>query len=144
VTELEPQLLPYAENGVAAARSKRREGKRILFEGRARSTDRRRHGTYSLRPLAKHVAAQAATGTGMGTSAVGYVLGICKAYKRRVARALFRPNCTMRVARRSAARKDIRRQQRRKRRGWFDARGAPGPWRNLRDQRPGLDKLDKS
>jgi len=81
------------------------------------------HGTYPYVTSSNTVAAQAATGTGMGPSAVGYVLGICKAYTTRVARALFRPNCTMRSARRSAAAgKEFGVNTGRKRRcGWFDA-----------------------
>src|SRR6202163_2610484 len=42
------------------------------------------HGTYPYVTSSNTVAAQAATGTGMGPGTVGYVLGICKAYTTRV------------------------------------------------------------
>jgi adenylosuccinate synthase len=53
--------------GVAAARpQKRREGKRILFEGAQGALLDVDHGTYPYVTSSNTVAAQAATGTGMG------------------------------------------------------------------------------
>src|ERR1700755_3581919 len=42
------------------------------------------HGTYPYVTSSNTVASQAATGSGLGPSAIGYVLGICKAYTTRV------------------------------------------------------------
>ena len=79
-----PQLLPYADTVWRLLDIKRREGKRILFEGAQGALLDVDHGTYPYVTSSNTVAAQAATGTGMGPGAVGYVLGICKAYTTRV------------------------------------------------------------
>ena len=63
---------------------KRREGKRILFEGAQGALLDIDHGTYPYVTSSNTVAAQAATGSGIGPSAIDYVLGICKAYTTRV------------------------------------------------------------
>ena len=42
------------------------------------------HGTYPFVTSSNTVAAQAATGSGLGPGAIGYVLGIAKAYTTRV------------------------------------------------------------
>jgi len=62
----------------------RREGKRILFEGAQGALLDVDHGTYPFVTSSNTVAAQAATGSGLGPGAIGYVLGICKAYTTRV------------------------------------------------------------
>src|SRR6266516_781958 len=84
LTALAPQLLPYAETVWRLLDQKRREGKRILFEGAQGALLDVDHGTYPYVTSSNTVAAQAATGTGMGPGAVGYVLGITKAYTTRV------------------------------------------------------------
>ncbi len=81
---LAPQVLPYAETVWSLLDHKRREGKRILFEGAQGALLDVDHGTYPYVTSSNTVAAQAATGTGMGPGSVGYVLGICKAYTTRV------------------------------------------------------------
>src|SRR6201985_1269316 len=86
---LAPQLLPYAETVWRLLDQKRREGKRILFEGAQGALLDVDHGTYPYVTSSTTVAAQAATGTGMGPGAVGYVLGICKAYTTRVGQGPF-------------------------------------------------------
>ena len=63
---------------------RRREGKRILFEGAQGALLDIDHGTYPFVTSSNTVAAQAATGSGLGPGAIGYVLGICKAYTTRV------------------------------------------------------------
>ena len=68
---------------------KRREGKRILFEGAQGALLDVDHGTYPFVTSSNTVAAQAATGSGLGPSAIGYVLGICKAYTTRVGEGPF-------------------------------------------------------
>jgi adenylosuccinate synthase len=89
LTALAPQLLPYAETVWRLIDQKRREGKRILFEGAQGALLDVDHGTYPYVTSSNTVAAQAATGTGMGPGAVGYVLGICKAYTTRVGQGPF-------------------------------------------------------
>ena len=86
---LAPKLLPYAETVWRLLDNKRREGKRILFEGAQGALLDVDHGTYPYVTSSNTVAAQAATGTGMGPGAVGYVLGICKAYTTRVGHGPF-------------------------------------------------------
>ena len=81
--------MPYAETVWRLLDLKRREGKRILFEGAQGALLDVDHGTYPYVTSSNTVAAQAATGTGMGPSAVGYVLGICKAYTTRVGQGPF-------------------------------------------------------
>jgi adenylosuccinate synthase len=62
----------------------RRAGKRILFEGAQGSMLDIDHGTYPFVTSSNTVAGNAATGSGVGPRAVGFVLGICKAYTTRV------------------------------------------------------------
>jgi len=63
---------------------KRREGRRILFEGAQGALLDIDHGTYPYVTSSNTVASQAATGSGLGPGAIGYVLGITKAYTTRV------------------------------------------------------------
>jgi len=84
LSALAPQLLPYAETVWRLLDQERRAGKRILFEGAQGALLDVDHGTYPYVTSSNTVAAQAATGTGIGPSGVGYVLGICKAYTTRV------------------------------------------------------------
>ena len=69
--------------------SKRREGKRILFEGAQGTLLDVDHGTYPYVTSSNTVAGQAATGCGLGPGAIDYVLGICKAYTTRVGEGPF-------------------------------------------------------
>src|ERR1700742_3679733 len=89
LTALAPQLLPYAETVWRLLDLRRREGKRILFEGAQGALLDVDHGTYPYVTSSNTVAAQAATGSGLGPSAVDYVLGICKAYTTRVGQGPF-------------------------------------------------------
>src|SRR5215472_6878313 len=72
LTEMAPKLLPYAETVWRLLDIKRREGKRILFEGAQGALLDVDHGTYPYVTSSNTVAAQAATGTGLGPGAVGY------------------------------------------------------------------------
>src|SRR3954467_10703523 len=89
LTALAPQLLPYAETVWRLLDIKRREGKRMLFEGAQGALLDVDHGTYPYVTSSNTVAAQAATGSGLGPAAVGYVLGLCKAYTTRVGQGPF-------------------------------------------------------
>src|SRR6476619_6095052 len=79
-----PRVLPFVDSVWSLLDHKRREGKRILFEGAQGALLDIDHGTYPFVTSSNTVAAQAATGSGLGPGAIGYVLGICKAYTTRV------------------------------------------------------------
>jgi adenylosuccinate synthase len=84
-----PRVLPHMASVWSLLDQKRREGKRILFEGAQGALLDVDHGTYPYVTSSNTVAAQAATGSGVGPSAIGYVLGICKAYTTRVGEGPF-------------------------------------------------------
>jgi adenylosuccinate synthase len=84
-----PKVLPYMDTVWSLLDQKRREGKRILFEGAQGALLDIDHGTYPFVTSSNTVAAQAATGSGLGPSAIDYVLGICKAYTTRVGEGPF-------------------------------------------------------
>ena len=84
-----PRVLPYVDSVWSLLDRKRREGKRILFEGAQGALLDVDHGTYPFVTSSNTVAAQAATGSGLGPSAIDYVLGICKAYTTRVGEGPF-------------------------------------------------------
>ena len=123
LTELAPKVLPYAETVWNLLDHKRREGKRILFEGAQGALLDVDHGTYPYVTSSNTVAAQAATGTGLGPGAVGYVLGICKAYTTRVGLGPFPTELTDEIGEEIGRRgKEFGVNTGRKRRcGWFDA-----------------------
>jgi len=79
-----PQVLPYMRSVWPLLDARRREGKRILFEGAQGALLDIDHGTYPYVTSSNTVAAQAATGSGLGPNAIDYVLGITKAYTTRV------------------------------------------------------------
>jgi adenylosuccinate synthase len=84
-----PKVLPYMDTVWSLLDEKRREGRRILFEGAQGALLDIDHGTYPYVTSSNTVAAQAATGSGLGPNAIGYVLGICKAYTTRVGQGPF-------------------------------------------------------
>jgi adenylosuccinate synthase len=81
---LAPKLAPFIEPVWERLDTARREGKRILFEGAQAVMLDVDHGTYPFVTSSNTVAATAASGSGVGPSAVGFVLGIAKAYTTRV------------------------------------------------------------
>ena len=101
----------------------RRAGKRILFEGAQGALLDVDHGTYPFVTSSNTVAANAATGSGLGPSAIGYVLGIAKAYVTRVGAGPFPTELDDEVGRRIGDRgKEFGTNTGRRRRcGWFDA-----------------------
>ena len=84
-----PKVLPYMDSVWSLLDEKRREGRRILFEGAQGALLDIDHGTYPFVTSSNTVAAQAATGSGLGPGAIDYVLGICKAYTTRVGEGPF-------------------------------------------------------
>jgi adenylosuccinate synthase len=123
LTEMAPKLLPYAETVWRLLDLRRREGKRILFEGAQGALLDVDHGTYPYVTSSNTVAAQAATGTGLGPGAVDYVLGICKAYTTRVGQGPFPTELHDGIGEEIGRRgKEFGVNTGRKRRcGWFDA-----------------------
>ncbi len=87
--EIAPKILPYVDTVWALLDAKRRQGKRILFEGAQGALLDIDHGTYPFVTSSNTVAAQAATGSGLGPGAINYVLGITKAYTTRVGEGPF-------------------------------------------------------
>ena len=118
-----PQVLPYMDSVWSLLDQKRREGKRILFEGAQGALLDVDHGTYPFVTSSNTVAAQAATGSGLGPGAIGYVLGICKAYTTRVGEGPFPTEQKNEIGRMLGERgKEFGVVTGRPRRcGWFDA-----------------------
>ncbi|RYY26302.1 MAG: adenylosuccinate synthase [Sphingomonadales bacterium] len=77
-------VLPFAEPVWRTLAEARSRGRRILFEGAQGVLLDIDHGTYPFVTSSNTVAGTAAAGSGMGPSAVGFVLGIAKAYTTRV------------------------------------------------------------
>jgi len=100
-----------------------REGKRILFEGAQGTLLDVDHGTYPFVTSSNTVAGQAAAGSGLGPRAVGYVLGIVKAYTTRVGSGPFPTELTDADGQRLGERgREFGTVTGRARRcGWFDA-----------------------
>jgi len=82
--EIAPKVLPYAAPVWRLLDEVRGQGRRILFEGAQGSMLDVDHGTYPFVTSSNTVAGQAAAGAGIAPSAVGFVLGITKAYTTRV------------------------------------------------------------
>ena len=78
------QVLVYMDRTWSLLEDLRRDGKRILFEGAQGALLDIDHGTYPFVTSSNTVAANAATGSGLGPKAAQYVLGIAKAYTTRV------------------------------------------------------------
>ncbi|MGC2781758.1 MAG: adenylosuccinate synthase [Bradyrhizobium sp.] len=118
-----PLVLPYMDSVWSLLDQKRREGKRILFEGAQGALLDVDHGTYPFVTSSNTVAAQAATGSGVGPSAIGYVLGICKAYTTRVGAGPFPTEQENEIGRLigDRGREFGTVTGRRRRCGWFDA-----------------------
>src|SRR5438552_4653685 len=89
LASIAPSVLPYMDSVWSLLDRKRREGRRILFEGAQGGLLDIDHGTYPFVTSSNTVAAQAAIGSGVGPGAIGYVLGICKAYTTRVGEGPF-------------------------------------------------------
>jgi adenylosuccinate synthase len=118
-----PRVLPYMDSVWALLDEKRREGKRILFEGAQGALLDIDHGTYPYVTSSNTVAGQAATGCGLGPGAIGYVLGICKAYTTRVGGGPFPSEQDNEIGHRigDRGREFGTVTGRRRRCGWFDA-----------------------
>jgi adenylosuccinate synthase len=123
LTAIAPKVLPYMDTVWSLLDARRREGKRILFEGAQGALLDIDHGTYPYVTSSNTVAAQAATGSGLGPNAIDYVLGICKAYTTRVGAGPFPTEQLNEVGKTLGSRgKEFGVVTGRPRRcGWFDA-----------------------
>ena len=123
LTEIASKILPYMDVTWDLLDKANRQGKRILFEGAQGALLDIDHGTYPFVTSSNTVAAQAATGSGMGPRGVGYVLGIAKAYTTRVGSGPFPTELTDAIGERIGERgHEFGTVTGRKRRcGWFDA-----------------------
>ncbi len=86
---LAPRILQYAAPVWKVLGEKRKAGKRILFEGAQGSLLDVDFGTYPFVTSSNVIAGQAATGVGVGPTAIDFVLGIVKAYTTRVGEGPF-------------------------------------------------------
>jgi adenylosuccinate synthase len=123
LSEVAPAILPFVDSVWQLLDAKRRAGDRILFEGAQGALLDVDHGTYPYVTSSNIVASQAATGSGVGPSAVGYVLGIAKAYTTRVGEGPFPTELFDAAGDRIGERgREFGTVTGRKRRcGWFDA-----------------------
>jgi adenylosuccinate synthase len=118
-----PQVLPYAQPVWKVMSDARRAGKRILFEGAQGALLDIDFGTYPYVTSSNVIAGQAATGVGLGPTAIDFVLGIVKAYTTRVGEGPFPAELMDDDGERLGARgHEFGTVTGRKRRcGWFDA-----------------------
>jgi adenylosuccinate synthase len=98
-------------------------GRRLLFEGAQGVLLDIDHGTYPFVTSSNTVAGTAAAGSGLGPGAVGFVLGIAKAYTTRVGSGPFPTELNNTIGERLGTRgREFGTVTGRKRRcGWFDA-----------------------
>jgi adenylosuccinate synthase len=117
------EVLPYVDTVWDLLDRARRAGKRILFEGAQGALLDVDHGTYPYVTSSNTVAANAATGSGLGPQAIHYVLGITKAYTTRVGQGPFPTELQDATGERLGERgREFGTVTGRKRRcGWFDA-----------------------
>jgi adenylosuccinate synthase len=121
--EVAPKVLPFMGVVWQKLDEMRRAGKRILFEGAQGAMLDVDQGTYPYVTSSNTIAAQAATGSGMGPGSLGQILGITKAYTTRVGSGPFPTELTNDIGELLGARgKEFGVVTGRKRRcGWFDA-----------------------
>lgn len=121
--QIAPVLLPFAQPAWRVLDEARKGGRRILFEGAQGTFLDVDHGTYPFVTSSNTVAGQAAAGAGMGPRAVGYVLGLVKAYTTRVGGGPFPTELQDETGRRlgEAGHEFGTVTGRARRCGWFDA-----------------------
>ncbi len=116
-------VLPFAKPVWRDLNVARAAGKRILFEGAQGVLLDVDHGTYPFVTSSNTISGAAAGGSGLGPSAVGFVLGIAKAYTTRVGSGPFPTELENDTGERLGQRgHEFGTVTGRKRRcGWFDA-----------------------
>ena len=123
LTSVAAEILPFMDRVWKVLDDKRKAGARILFEGAQGALLDNDHGTYPFVTSSNTVAGQAATGSGLGPTSIGYVLGITKAYTTRVGEGPFPCELDDEIGRHLATvGKEVGVNTGRPRRcGWFDA-----------------------
>ncbi|WP_445785263.1 adenylosuccinate synthase [Sphingorhabdus sp.] len=121
--EIAPFVLEYAEPVWRRLNKLRKAGARILFEGAQGVLLDVDHGTYPFVTSSNTVSGTAASGSGLGPRAAGFVLGIVKAYTTRVGSGPFPTELEDETGQRLGERgHEFGTVTGRKRRcGWFDA-----------------------
>ncbi|MBX9858630.1 MAG: adenylosuccinate synthase [Sphingomonas sp.] len=116
-------VLPFVRPVWRDLNAARAAGKRILFEGAQGVLLDVDHGTYPFVTSSNTIAGTASGGSGLGPSAVGFVLGIAKAYTTRVGSGPFPTELEDEIGERLGVRgHEFGTVTGRKRRcGWFDA-----------------------
>jgi adenylosuccinate synthase len=123
LAEIAPSILPFARPVWLELAAARKAGKRILFEGAQGMLLDVDHGTYPFVTSSNTVSGTASSGSGLGPSAAGFVLGIVKAYTTRVGAGPFPTELDDDTGQRLGERgHEFGTVTGRKRRcGWFDA-----------------------
>ena len=123
LAEIAPHILPFAKPVWHELNAARRAGQRILFEGAQGMLLDVDHGTYPFVTSSNTVSGTAASGSGLGPSAAGFVLGIVKAYTTRVGAGPFPTELHDEIGQKLGERgHEFGTVTGRKRRcGWFDA-----------------------
>jgi adenylosuccinate synthase len=123
LSEIADFVLQFAAPVWLTLNAARQRGRRILFEGAQGVLLDVDHGTYPFVTSSNTVAGTAASGTGLGPNAAGFVLGIVKAYTTRVGSGPFPTELEDEVGQRLGERgREFGTVTGRKRRcGWFDA-----------------------
>ena len=121
--EIAPLVLKYAAPVWKILNEKRKAGKRSLFEGAQGALLDVDYGTYPYVTSSNTLSGRAATGTGLGPNAIGFVLGIVKAYTTRVGEGPFACELSDEIGEHLAT---VGREKgtvtgRARRCGWFDA-----------------------
>jgi adenylosuccinate synthase len=121
--EIAPKVLPFAVPAWRLLDEAKKDNKRVLFEGAQGIMLDVDHGTYPYVTSSHTHPGQAASGAGVGPGAIGYVLGICKAYTTRVGSGPFPSELKDEIGETLGQRgKEFGVVTGRKRRcGWFDA-----------------------
>ena len=121
--EIAPKIAPYVQPAWRVLDQAVKDGRKILFEGAQGALLDVDHGTYPFVTSSNTAAGQAAAGSGVGPGAVGYVLGIVKAYTTRVGEGPFPTELFDEVGEHlSVVGKEVGVNTGRPRRcGWFDA-----------------------
>ncbi|PAX07079.1 adenylosuccinate synthase [Sphingomonas lenta] len=123
LAEIAAFVLPFAKPVWRDLNEARARGRRILFEGAQGVLLDIDHGTYPFVTSSNTIAGTAAGGSGLGPAAVGFVLGIAKAYTTRVGSGPFPTELDDEIGERLGTRgREFGTVTGRKRRcGWFDA-----------------------
>ena len=120
--KIAPEILKFAQPVWLKLDSYKKERKKILYEGAQGILLDNDHGTYPYVTSSNTVPAMAATGSGSSPDAIGYILGITKAYTTRVGSGPFPTELKDKIGENLGRRgKEFGTVTARKRRcGWFD------------------------